>query len=231
MARLISQKKKVKKEAEDKEKGVSRVLWLLLFVVLILAVMLVLPVFQNQEKKAEDYACTLAVRRAQEAVIVEYLSNTDLTRDQAAIVVDKTKLTDDNLCPSGGDYFLVQENGAWRVMCGLHEDDTSLRTRTNAAHVLEMLEEHLEARRRLEMSLDEAGIILILNGAPLDVIRLAGDNGLRRGTDYSIDFDGVVCFFSLNDEGDIAWFVYADPNHAAVWKRTTGWSGDAYPKK
>ena len=62
------------------------------------------------------------------------------------------------------------------------------------------------------------------------MILLPGDNGLRRGTDYSIDFDGVVSFFSLNAEGEVNWFVYADENHAAVWKPSTGWSGDAYPK-
>ena len=69
-----------------------------------------------------------------------------------------------------------------------------------------------------------------INGQNLSVTRLEGNNGLRRGTDYSIDFDGVVCFFSLNSDGDIHWFVYADADHAAVWKEAEGWSGDAYTK-
>ncbi len=61
------------------------------------------------------------------------------------------------------------------------------------------------------------------------MLLLAGDNGLRRGTDYSIDFDGVVSFYSMNAAGELNWFVYADANHAAVWKINDGWSGDAYP--
>ena len=162
--------------------------------------------------------------------MVEYLSDPELTKDQAAIVVDKSKLTFENICPSEGDYYLVKQNGAWHVTCGLHESDTYFRTRLNASRVLELLEERIATCRRLEIDLDR-NIVFVINGKPLDVIRLAGDNGLRRGTDYSIDFDGIVCFFSLNADEDVGWFVYADANHAAVWKRSDGWSGDAYSKK
>ncbi len=95
--------------------------------------------------------------------------------------------------------------------------------------MFEQLQSQLEARRRLELSLN-GDLILNVNGSALDVVQVAGDNGLRRGTDYSIDFDGVVSFFSLNSAGELNWFVYADQNHAAVWKLADGWSGDAYSK-
>lgn len=229
MPKIISRKKKAEKKQEDKDQGVRGLLWLLIFVVLVLAVMVILPIIQNRESKAEGYACTLAVRRAQDAVLVEFLSNPEMTERQAAIAVDQSKLGRDELCPSGGDYYLVPQSGSWRVTCGLHEEDTKLRTQINAARVLETLQEQLAARRRLELE-PERITIMKINGMPLDVVMIAGDNGLRRGTDYSIDFDGVVSFYSLNFSGEVNWFVYADENHAAVWKINSGWSGDAYPK-
>ena len=230
MSRIISRKKKVEKEQEDKEQSVRRLIWLLIFVVLLLAVMVVLPLIQSREGKAEAYTCTLAIRRAQDAILVEFLSNPELTEQEAYVVVDESKLEREDLCPSGGDYYLVpQDGGSWRVTCGLHEEDTKLRTKINASRVLTLVQNQLANRKRLEMSMDQS-LILNINGKPLDVVMLAGDNGLRRGTDYSIDFDGVVSFFSLNASDEINWFVYADANHAAVWKINNGWSGDAYPK-
>ena len=228
MPKIISRKQGVDNKQEDRERGIRRLLILLAFVVLLLAVMIVLPLIQNRERKAEGYACTLAIRRAQDAGLVEFYSDPEMTERDAAVVVDKSRLAREDLCPSGGDYYLIpQSSGSWRVTCGLHEEDTIQRTRINASRVLEELQSQLANKRRLEM--DVAGsIILNVNGKALDVGLLAGDNALRRGTDYSIDFDGVVSFFSLNTSGEVNWFVYADENHAAVWKPSSGWSGDAY---
>lgn len=231
MSRIISHRKKADKKKEEKEQGVSRLLWLLAFVVLLLVVMMVLPLLQNRESKAESYSCKLAVRRAQEAVLVEFLSDPELTEQEAAVIVDESKLARDQLCPSGGDYYLVpQGGGSWYVTCGLHEENDRLRTQINASHVLDLVRERVSARKRLELEVEQ-DLILMINGTALDVFLLPGDNGLRRGTDYSIDFDGVVSFFSMNSAGEINWFVYADENHAAVWKINDGWSGDAYSAK
>lgn len=229
MPRIISRQTKDDKKKADKEKVVRRLLWLLGAIVLVLVALLILPIIQRREVKAEAYACSLAVRRAQDAVLLEFLSDPDMTSQDAAMAVDASKLARDELCPSGGDYYLVPQGGSWRVTCGIHEEDTSLRTRINASRVLEEVQDQLDSRRRLDLSV-EGNLLLNINGKALDVIHLAGDNGLRRGTDYSIDFEGVVCFFALNSAGDIKWFVYADQNHAAVWKIDDGWSGDAYPK-
>ncbi len=230
MSKIISRKKKVENKQEEKDQSIRGLLWLLVFVILILAVMVILPLIQNRENKAESYACTLAIRRAQDAVLVEFLSNPKITEQQAYVVVDESKLAREDLCPSGGTYFLVPiAGGSWRVTCGLHEEDTKLRTQINASYILETVQSQLAARRRAEMKIED-DLIINVNGKALDVKLLAGDNGLRRGTDYSIDFDGVVSFFSLNAAGEVNWFVYADENHAAVWKLSSGWSGDAYPK-
>ena len=170
--------------------------------------MILMPLIQNRERKAEGYACTLAIRRAQDAVLVEFFSDPEMTEKDAAIVVDRSKLAREDLCPSGGDYYLVPiSGGSWRVTCGLHEEDTIQRTRINAARVLEEVQSQLANKRRLEMDV-ASSLLLNVNGKALDVQLLAGDNALRRGTDYSIDFDGVVSFFSLNASGELNWFVY-----------------------
>ncbi len=226
MSRIISRKRKSDNKEEKKDKEIRRLLLLLLLVVLVLGAMLILPILQKREKKAEGYACKLAVRRAQDAVIVEILSDPDLTEANAAIAVDKSKLGRDELCPSNGDYYLVPQGGSWRVVCGLHEEDTKLRTRLNATRVYNEVQKQVYQRSQLGM--EQGLVVLTVNGQPLDVRLLEGDNGLRRGTDYSIDFDGVVSFYSLNASGEINWFVYADANHAAVWKSASGWGGDAY---
>ncbi len=227
MSRIITRKKKSdNKQENNKEKGIRQLIWMLVFVVLLLAVMVILPFVQSREKKAEAYACTLAVRRAQDAVLVEFLSEMELTQQAAAVAVDKSKLGREELCPSGGDYYLVPTGETWRVTCGLHEENTKLRTRLNANVVFEALNKQMEECRQL--GVEQHSLVLTLNGQPLEVKLLEGNNGLRRGTDYSIDFDGVVSFYSLNAAGDMNWFVYADANHAAVWKLADGWSGDAY---
>ena len=230
MSKISSQKKEADGKPGKKDKSIRRLIILLIFVVLLLAVMIAIPMIQNREHKMERYACTLAIRRAQDAILVEFYSDPELTKQEAALVVEKSKLAREDLCPSGGDYYLVpQSGGGWRVTCGLHEEDTILRTRINASRVLEELQSQLDARRRFEEDV-AASVTLDINGKALEVTLLAGDNALRRGTEYSIDFDGVVSFFSLNTAGEVKWFVYADENHAAVWKLNSGWSGDAYPQ-
>lgn len=231
MPRIISRQKKAENKKDEKEQGIGRLLWLLALVVLLLAVMMILPMLQNRESKADSYTCMLAVRKAQEAVLVEFLSNHELTKQEAAVIIDESKLARDELCPAGGDYYMVPRgDGSWYVACGLHEENDRVRTQINASHVFDLIQDQLSSRRRLGLKLEQ-DLILKINGKALDVILLPGDNGLRRGTDYSIDFDGVVSFFSLNSAGEVNWFVYADANHAAVWKMSDGWSGDAYPQK
>ncbi len=229
MARIITQKKQDGKKPGEKDRSIRGLIYLLVFVILVLAVMVVVPLLQARESKAESYACTLSIRRAQDAVLLEFYSDPEASLKEAAVAVDESKLAQDQLCPSGGDFYLIPEGGSWHVTCGLHEENTYLRTRLNATYVFEQLQQQLESYRRLEMNLN-TNLLINVNGKALDIIQVPGDNGLRRGTDYSIDFDGVVCFYSLNSSGQVNWFVYADANHAAVWKIADGWSGDAYSK-
>ncbi len=227
MARIITKKTK---QGERTERNVARILALLVLILLMIVVMVALPLIQRQREKAETYACNLAMRKAQDVLIAEFLADPEMTVTDAAVVVDRSKLEMDSLCPAGGDFYLVPESGAWHVTCGVHEQDLKLRTRLNASRVFDLLEDRLEELRQSESQLQPSIFYWEINGQQLEVSRLEGNNGLRRGTDYSIDFDGVVCFYALNSRGELHWFVYADSNHAAVWKEGEGWSGDAYSK-
>ena len=231
MARIITKKRKPGEEEQRKDRLIFQLIALLVVIVILIAITLIQPMIQRQRQKAEEYACSVAMKKAEEVLIVEFLSDPELSQSQAAVIVDKSKLAMDSLCPGGGDFYLVPRGGTWHVTCGVHEENTRTRTRLNATHLLDLLNAEIAERRRQEVPFDDQVLTWEINGQPLAVTRLEGDNGLRRGTDYSIDFDGVVCFYSLNFAGDIHWFVYADANHAAVWKEETGWSGDAYSSK
>ena len=95
MPRIINRQKKAENKKDEKEQGIGRLLWLLALVVLLLAVMMILPMLQNRESKADSYTCMLAVRKAQEAVLVEFLSNPELTKQEAAVIIDESKLARD----------------------------------------------------------------------------------------------------------------------------------------
>ena len=51
---------------------------------------------------------------------------------------------------------------------------------------------------------------------------------------FALELIRFAPYYSLDENGSLFWFVYADPNHAAVWRATDtrtvriGWSGDAF---
>ncbi len=212
-------------------RGINRLIALLTVLVLVMAVVVSIPVYRSYKERADKLGCTVALKKAQDMLDVEFLWNYSLSHEEAIAVVERSKWEQDSLCPAGGDYFLVDRRDSdqgYRVTCGLHEDDTYLRTRLNAYHVFELLEDELFTRTRRGIDPPEESVTFTVNGEELEVIRLSGDNGLRRGTSVSIDFKGIVCYFSLSSSGSVNWFVYADTNHAAVWRPGDGWTGDAY---
>ena len=210
--------------------GINRLVFILLVLVLVMAVVVSIPVYRSYKKRADRIGCTVALKKAQDMLDIEFLGNYALSYEDAIAVVERGKWEMDALCPAGGDYYLVERDSTqvYRVTCGLHESDSFLRTRLNASHVFSLLEEALTAQKKRGLEPPEDGFTFTVNSMPLEASRLPGDNGLRWGTDASIDYDGIVCFFSLSDSGEINWFVYADQYHAAVWRVWEGWSGDAY---
>ncbi len=211
--------------------GISRLIVILLVLVIAMGVIIAIPGYRAYQRHSDQIACTIAMKKAQDMLDIGFLSNSHLTYKEACAIVEKSKWEQDALCPSGGDYYLIedrQENQLYRVTCGLHESDTRLRVRLNADHAYQLLNDALAELKAQGQELPEAGFTFTLNGHLLPVTRLEEDNGLRWGTSASLDYQGTVCFFSVDDTGELNWFVYADENHAAVWLRDDGWVGDAY---
>jgi len=211
-------------------RGINRLVAILVALGIVLVIVAGIPIYRAYKARADIYSCTVATKKAQDMLDVEFLWNYELSHEEAEAVIERAKMEMDALCPAGGDYFLVDREDSdqrYRVTCGIHEADTRLRTRLNAYHVYELLgEEIIYARRRGE-ALDDP-VVLTVNGRKLEVTELEEPNDLRYGTGSNIDYDGIVCFFTRDDAGELNWFVYADENHAGRWNPVDGWTGDAY---
>ena len=212
-------------------RGINRLIAIVLILVLVLGALLALPGYRLYKKIADEYGCKVSIKKAQDMLDVEFLGKYSLTKDEALVVVERAKMDQDTLCPAGGDFYLVDRANSdqvYRVTCGLHEPDTKLRTRLNAYHVYELLQEELVKLSFQGEKPPLSGMTFTVNSQPLFVQRLSGDNGLHWGTNATIDYDGVVCFYSMNADNDVNWFCYADENHAAVWTPKSAWTGDAF---
>ncbi len=219
------------KEKLASKQGVNRAVALVLLLVLALAVVISIPVYLSYQKRADQFGCAVALKKAQDMLDVEFLWNYELGHDEALAVADRAKWEMDALCPAGGDYYLVdrpESDQVYRVTCGIHEKNTYLRTRLNASHVLELLEGAMADCVRRGVEVPEEGFTFLVNGRELPVRRLEEPVDLRWGTSASIDYEGIVCFFTLAEDGSVAWFVYADENHASVYRALNDWSGDAW---
>ena len=211
-------------------RGINRLVAVLVVLAVILLIVAAIPTYRAYKARADIYSCTVARKKAQDMVDVEFLWNYSLTYDEAVAVVERAKMEMDALCPAGGDYFLVEREDSdqkYLVTCGLHESDTRLRTRLNAYHVYELLNEEIFNARRRGVEL-ELPVVLTVNGKELVLEELEAPNDLRYGTDANIDYKGIVCFFTRDEAGEVNWFVYADENHAGRWNPADGWTGDAY---
>ncbi|MBR4702607.1 MAG: hypothetical protein IKO91_02075 [Oscillospiraceae bacterium] len=211
--------------------GINRAVALVLALVLVLAVLISIPIYLSYKKRADQFSCTVALKKAQDMLDVEFLWNYELSHDEALKVVERAKWEMEALCPAGGDYYLVdrpESDQVYRVTCGIHEKNTYLRTRLNAAHVLELLEDALANCVRRGIEVPEEGFTFLVNSRELPVPLLEEPVDLRWGTSASIDYEGIVSFFTLAEDGSVAWFVYADENHASVYRAGNDWGGDAW---
>lgn len=210
--------------------GVNRLVGLLAVLAVLFFIGVIRPALARRAERAELLACSVSMKKAQDMLTVEYLNDPDFSEEDARAVLERSKMAMENLCPAGGDYYLIPQRGGqfWNLSCGVHEQDTRLRTRLNATRVFELLNAELDEYFATGKKLGGGLFTFTINGEDLYVQRINGNNGLRRGTDSSIDFEGIICLYSYSDDLGLRWFVYADRGHAAVWKAEEGWSGDAY---
>lgn len=219
------------------ERGISRLMAIVLVLVVVLILVAMYPVYRAYKRHADEVGCLAAMKKSQDWLDVEFLSNYSLSFEEAQAVVEKSKWEMDTVCPAGGDSHLVYRENSdqiYQVVCGLHDPDTYERTRLNAGSVYEQLESALfEAKRRGQAAPDT--VTVTINSRELEIERLDEPNDLRYGTDASTGYKGTVSYYTVDGDGELSWFVYADQNHAVVWRAEgsavfrAGWSGDAYP--
>lgn len=198
-------------------RGVNRLVLLLLLAVLAAAGLSLIPVMRASMGKAEYFACELELEKVNKMMPV----GSEVTMKAAQAALQESGAS----CPSGGDYYIVHgaNSADMKVVCGIHEPDTSLRTRLNADAAYGQAEELVRMGILLQQENDTAE--LTLNGATLVAHMVEDLPDIRRGTDSTYEYDGTVVFYRLSEE-KINWFCYADENHCAVWEKTRGWSMD-----
>lgn len=220
--------------------GVSRLVVILLVMIGVLLVLIAIPLWNAFRFDSERIGCEQAMKTAGDGLIIEYLSRfkESSVREAQAAIDEIMPGREENICPAGGTVYLVmQDNGIYKTVCGLHDRDEQERTRLNANHALDLL---TEARRKELRFVEEEPeeITITINGKPLPCVYVTEEEPIRRGTGTTTGYEGVVAYYGVAGEGDfpvdgtvagkIAYFLYADENYCAVWRANDGWTGNAY---
>ena len=125
----------------------------------------------------------------------------------------------------------------YRVVCGLHDQDTKERTRLNASNALEQIEKSVKEERTLGVDYPDR-VTVVINDKQYETILRDEESGLKRGTGATTGVKGTVIYYSITGhsefgedsglkEGQVWYFSYADETHCANWSSIDGWSGDS----
>lgn len=213
-------------------RGLSRLAALLLLAAAALLAAASAPAYRAYKERADRIGCGLALKKARDAVTVDHLLRLRETPDMeaASAIVDAEARGAGELCPAGGDYYVVSDAGEGagvRVVCGLHEEDLRLVTRLSAENALRQINAAVADARRCRRG-DPDEIAVTLNGKTFAALRVEAEKtDLRRGTYATPGYDGTAAYYML-DGGGISYLCFADPNYCASWKRVRGWDGDAW---
>lgn len=219
--------------------GISRAAAVLLALIGVMLVLIAIPGYRVYRYRAQKTGCDQAMKSARDGLVIEYLSRwKESSVEEAMQTLDEVLPERANICPAGGTVYLVKNDiGIYEPVCGLHADDRKLRVRLNASRAKELLAEGLRVARK-DAEAEPEFVEITLNGASLRCVRVQDRLDLRRGTATTNGYEGVVAFYGLEGEGsfatdrvkagEICYFVYADEDHAAVWRADDGWTGDAY---
>ena len=241
--------------------GLSVAIAVLLLLIAVMLCIIAVPAWKSFSYRSQKVGCDQAMKSAGDGLIIEYLGSLeDTTSEQARRILDKVMPGRDELCPAGGEVYLSKdENGIYQPFCGIHGNDKKERVRLNASYAKDLLSEQLIKRseqdaqaaakpkaasvRKTSATADEEGpspeyIEITLNNRELRCMHVLKEEPLRRGTDTTNGYEGIVAFYGIEGEGsftsgnvktgEIAYFVYADEYYCARWRAGDGWSGEAY---
>lgn len=215
---------------------------MLILVALMLIVVIAVPTVRYYRTEMGMIGCNTAFESARRRISEEYiLASGEMTADEAKQVVTDSMYGWDDLCPAGGEVYLVKGATAglpYDVVCGLHGSDTRQVTRLNAERVLNRLKSALNDAQKNGTEYPET-LTVKLNGKEITAKLVDEDQGIRWGTDSTSGVEGTVIFYGIKGhsdfgsnattkDGQICYFCFADENHCADWNSRKGWSGDSF---
>lgn len=222
--------------------GASRVVTILLVLIALLAAAIAAPAalyFRSEWLKTE---CIQSLDSGTRQLYDAYIAGDVKDAQSAKEVVTYAMNGWDDLCPGGGEVYLIEDpnqpDKPYRLVCGMHGSDSKERTRLNSQNVFDKLKAELEALRE-DGNIYPESVVLKLNGKKITVNLVDEDCGLRRGTATIHGYSGTVAVYALAghsdfgsgaglEDGEIFYFAFADNDHGAYWYSTTGWSGDCF---
>ena len=208
---------------------INRLIALLLVLIAIMLGIIAVPAWRVFKYRSEKTGCVQAMKSARDGLIIEFLGRWDAgSVEDAMITLDQVLPARANICPAGGTVYLVRgEHGIFEPVCGLHDDDKRLRVRLNASRGMDLLKEALRIARR-DTKEEPESVEITLNGKPLECVRVEEEPPIRRGTGTTNGYEGIVCFYKLDEKSNIDYYIYADEYYCAIWRKKDGWRGDSY---
>ena len=224
--------------------GMSRLVALLIILIAVLAAVIVLiPTVKYYRERSKKIGCETALDTAYRQYVDNYLANGGrLTRDETKEVITFVMNGWDDLCPAGGNVYIVDDpekgEGRFRLVCGIHGADKKELTRLNAGYSLDKVRE-LVAEAQKKGDRYPESVTFTLNGKELTAYLTDSYTSLRRGTSSISGYDGTVAFYSIvghssfgedseKEEGEVWYFSFADENYCANWNYRQSWTGDSY---
>ena len=110
------------------ERGVARLVVILVIAVLVLLIPILYSVWKNFQGDVDEGECAIAVQAAQKKLDEEYLTNPGMTLEEAEIAATSGVRSLDDICPGGGRFVVEErEDGdGFKIYCTVHgapEDD------------------------------------------------------------------------------------------------------------
>lgn len=222
-------------------RGIAWIFVVLLILILILLVLIFIPVYRRYRFQADEIGCVSALKTANDQLSIAYLSEGDLSAEEAKEAVDRAMDGWEDLCVGHGTVYLVETKNSevpYQVVCGLHDKDTKEKTRLNAAYVLEQIQKEVKSFQ-IQGEAYPGTITVELNGKQYEAVLTDEESGFRSGTSKTSKAEGTVIRYSIvghssfgedsgMHDGDVWYFTYADEEHCAIWSSLNGWSGDSY---
>lgn len=104
------------------DRGVSRIIVILLLAVIVLLVPIIIKSWNRFKWEVDKKECDIAVDSAQRKLDDEYLLKPDMTKEEAELAATSEIRSLTDTCPGGGEYVVVKkrDGNGYEIYCKLH---------------------------------------------------------------------------------------------------------------